>query len=372
MVHTAVLRIFGSNGSTLLSSDGLSVKDASNAKVLEVTKDKIELKDLSLSSTADEDILFSAKGEKVMSISTDEHVDLGDKNLVHVLEIFTCANNADAGMLAAAIAGGYTIGATYGIVRFQVGVNASDQVWCVRTFSDAQAVKYDVSKMVTTFQGPGAGLAALMTGIEYRILAPASEAAGLAAHYEASGIYDEVPYDPLVSEAQFYKLDSGYNSALSKQNSLIGPVDKCVVTEEFTLGSPHAAAAFAAYIGGSAVSSAGTAGSPLEWSMYSCGNNAYCWRVFADWQAVLENTTAGDSGFYSGLKGAFPTLSSFVAKIQVPADVTLVDAQAALDLTGNKAAALAEGVTRTDYLWIAKTPLDADGLAVSAGISPKY
>ena len=372
MVHTAVLRIFGSNGSTLLSSDGLSVKDASNAKVLEVTKDKIELKDLSLSSTADEDILFSAKGEKVMSISTDEHVDLGDKNLVHCLEIFKCADSTNAGALAAAIAGGYTIGATYGIVRFQVGVNASDQVWCVRTFSDAQALKYDVSKMVTTFQGPGAGLAALMTGIEYRILAPASEAAGLAAHYEASGIYPLVSYNPLVSEAQFYKLDSGYNSALSKQNSLIGPVDKCVVTEEFTLGSPHAAAAFAAYIGGSAVSSAGTAGSPLEWSMYSCGNNAYCWRVFADWQAVLENTTAGDSGFYSGLKGAFPTLSSFVAKIQVPADVTLVDAQAALDLTGNKAAALAEGVTRTDYLWIAKTPLDADGLAVSAGISPKY
>ena len=174
-----------------------------------------------------------------MSISTDEHVDLGDKNLVHGLEIFRCANNADAGMLAAAIAGGYTIGATYGIVRFQVGVNASDQVWCVRTFSDAQAVKYDVSKMVTTFQGPGAGLAALMTGIEYRILAPASEAAGLAAHYEASGIYDEVPYDPHVFPAQFYKLDSGYNSALSKQNSLIGPVDKCVVTEEFTLGSPQ-------------------------------------------------------------------------------------------------------------------------------------
>ena len=69
--------------------------------------------------------------------------------------------------------------------------------------------------------------------------------------------------------------------------------------------------------------------------MYSCGNNAYCWRVFADWQAVLENTTAGDSDFYSGLKGAFPTLSSFVAKIQVPAEITLVDAQAALDLTGN-------------------------------------
>ena len=372
MVHTSVLRIFGSGGTTLLSSDGLSVKDASNANVLEVTKDKIELKDLSLSSTADEDILFSAKGEKVMSISTDEHVDLGDKNLVHCLEIFKCADSTNAGILADAIASGYTIGATYGIVRFQVGVNASNDVWCVRTFSDAQALKYDVSKMVTTFQGPGAALATLMTGIEYRIMAPASEAAGLAAHYEASGIYDEVPYDPLVSEAQFYKLDSGYNSALSKQNSLIGPVEKCLVTEEFNLGSPHAAAAFAAYIGGSAVSSAGTAGSPLEWSMYSCGNNAYCWRVFADWQAVLDNTTAGDAVFYSGLKGAFPTLSSFVAKIQVPAEITLVDAQAALDLTGNDTAASDENITRTDLLWHAKIPLDANGVAVSVGISPNY
>ena len=74
MVHTSVLRIFGSGGTTTLSSDGLSVKDTSNVNVLEVTKDKIALKDLSLSSTADEDILFSAKGEKVMSLSTDEHV----------------------------------------------------------------------------------------------------------------------------------------------------------------------------------------------------------------------------------------------------------------------------------------------------------
>ena len=61
-----------------------------------MTKDKIAPKDLSLSSTADEDILFSAKGEKVMSLSNDEHVNLGDQNLVHVLEVFNC-KASDAG-----------------------------------------------------------------------------------------------------------------------------------------------------------------------------------------------------------------------------------------------------------------------------------
>ena len=73
MVHTAVLKLFGSGGSTQLSSDGLSVKDGTDTKVIEVTKDKIAIQDLSLSHTAEDDILFTANGEKVMSISSDDH-----------------------------------------------------------------------------------------------------------------------------------------------------------------------------------------------------------------------------------------------------------------------------------------------------------
>ena len=73
MVHTAVLKLFGSGGSTQLSSDGLSVRDGTDAKVIEVTKDKIAIQDLSLSHTAEDDILFTANGEKVMSISSDDH-----------------------------------------------------------------------------------------------------------------------------------------------------------------------------------------------------------------------------------------------------------------------------------------------------------
>ena len=73
MVHTAVLKLFGSSGSTQLSSDGLSVRDGTDSKVIEVTKDKIAIQDLSLSHTSEEDILFTANGEKVMSISSDDH-----------------------------------------------------------------------------------------------------------------------------------------------------------------------------------------------------------------------------------------------------------------------------------------------------------
>ena len=75
-----------------------------------------------------------------------------------------------------------------------------------------------------------------------------------------------------LSPAQFYKLDSGYNSALSKQNSLIGPVDKCVVTEEFTLGSPHAAAAFAAMDGVGIASENGRFSARVEYGVATaCG-----------------------------------------------------------------------------------------------------
>ena len=74
------------------------------------------------------------------------------------------------------------------------------------------------SKMVTTFQGPGAGLACPDDRHSVPLMAPASEAAGLAHIERPSGLYDEVPYEA-VMPCRCYKLDSGYNSALSKQNS---------------------------------------------------------------------------------------------------------------------------------------------------------
>ena len=133
------------------------------------------------------------------------------------------------------------------------------------------------------------------------------------------------------------------------------------MNEEFTLGLPHAAAAFAAMIGGMAVDSVELPAQPLEWGLYSNGNKAYCWRVFADWQAVLDDLV-NVIDMLPTLRAKFQTYSSLVASIQVPAGKSLVDA--ASDIIGTGADAAFNNVNiniaRTQVLYKAAIVLDVD------------
>ena len=330
MPHTATLKIFGENGTTILTNESLTIKDT----VLDQTS--ISVGSLSLSSDAAEGILFSQGGEKVMAVGVTEHVSYGDETLVHWIESFECVDAASAAIVCAAF---QPEAPAYGLLRFTLwqGTNPTidDNIaFCIRTFANARAAE-NASLAFPLLVAPGGfdPVLMLIQHINFFVVAQPADAVSLKATYDAI-TPALLATKNITAEGHFYSCLPGYTKVNTKAPlSTVGQDDKVIVSERAKCSTAHGAVAVASAISAQARGAYGTAGSPLEWQVGVYGNDVWCLRVFSvldDYLAALVPESIAP--FFA----MFTSLTGIDVFVHLPGDSA--DGKASVEATGYVAA----------------------------------
>ena len=323
MPHTATLKIFGGNGSTLISSDGFKIQDANNVPQVDLTATKLAIKDLSISNSADEDLLFMSKGEKVMSVNVQDSTDYGAVDPLYVLEKFTHPDPLTAVAIAEMCQPNEQM---YGMLRFTLwqGIDeGGDNVtWCLRTFIDRRAAEHGVLAFKANLDAGAYDtmFPSMISKIAYYYFGSADSMVPLEAATMGTGMFEALAAKGTVVESyNFYSTVPSYTNidTLAAPQATLGQDDKVVVIENFVMSAEHGAKALAAFISSSALSAFGTPGAPVDWIIAVDDLEVICWRVFAtidDAKAAHDSTDAGV------IKSMFPSWTGVVQYNYLPND----------------------------------------------------